>query len=151
MDESVRRSRGFGDRVNPDKARFAAQAAKEEAVLGILLLRPDDLVLPAVREKLDPGLFRCGFTRRALEQLLELTKDGEVPDPARLNEVFSPEEMAELEGMRRRRREMENNSPQVLEELFRRLKEDREKSEIASSPLSADWLNKLKQQKKDQK
>ncbi len=150
VDESVRKSRGFGDSVNPDKAKFAAQAAKEEAVLGILLLRPDDLIRPEIREKLDPELFRCDFTRRALEALLELTREGEVPDLTRLNESFSPEEMAELEAMRRRRREMENNSPKVLDELFCRLREDREKSEMAASPLSADWLDKIKKQKKDQ-
>ena len=149
VDETVRRSRGFGDRVNPDKAKFAAQASKEEAVLGILLLRPENLINPATRAELDPELFRCEFTRRALEALLALSENGEEPDLARLNERFSPEEMAELEKLRRRRREMENNSPQVLEELFRRLLEDREKSETAASPLSSDWLEKIKKQKTD--
>lgn len=149
VDETVRRTRGFGDRVNPDKAKFAAQASKEEAVLGILLLRPEDLVSPKIRGKLDPALFRCEFTRRALEVLLALSEDGKTPDLSRLNETFSPEEMSELENMRRRRREMENNSPQVLEELFQRLTEDREKSENAASPLSADWLEKIRKQKTD--
>ena len=148
VSQDVRKGRGFGDRVNPDKARFSAQASKEEAVLGILLLRPDHLVSPALREKLSPDLFRCEFTHRALVALLELSRDGEIPDLSLLNESFSPEEMAELEGMRRRRQEMADNSPKVLEELFDRLKEDREKSENAASPLSSDWLEKVKKSKK---
>lgn len=151
VDENLRRSRGFGDSVNPDKAKFAAQAVKEEAVLGILLKRPEDLLNQSVREKIDPELFRCAFTRRALEVLLDLTKDGDAVEFAQLNEHFTPEEMAELERMRRRREEMENNSPKVLDELFRRLREDKEKNEIAQSPLTADWLEKLKKQKSEQK
>ena len=69
-----------------------------------------------------------------------------------LNEEFTPGEIGELEAMARRRRELGNNAPSVLLELVERLEEEKKKNEMKKEPLSADWLEKLKQEKarKDQ-
>ena len=145
--QEMERSRGFGDRINTDKVRFSPQAAKEEAILGILLLRPDSVSDPKIRALAASAHFRCEFCRRALEAILALTENGEPLRSEALNERFSPEEMGELEQLRRRREALGNNSPAVLRELFERLEEDEKSKELRETPLSADWIEKLKQEK----
>ncbi|MBQ3075115.1 MAG: DNA primase [Clostridia bacterium] len=147
LQKEVDKTRGLGNRINPDKAKFISTASKEENVLGILLLRPDYLIDPKFRPLLDLSLFRCEFCKRALQALLDLTSDGEELNGSALNERFSPEEMGEMEGMRKKREELGNNSPEVLRELLERLSEESKKEEIKAEPLSGAWLEKLKAEK----
>lgn len=147
VEETVRRQAGWRNAVNPDKAKFVSSAVKEEGILGILLLLPEYLSDPKTRALLDVQNFSCEFCRRALAFLLETTKNGETFDFARLNEVFEPDEVGELEGMKRRRAQLENNTPAVLRELTERLAEEAEKKKIRSEPLSEEWLEKLKAKK----
>ena len=76
-----------------------------------------------------------------------MTSDGEELNGSALNERFSPEEMGEMEGMRKKREELGNNSPEVLRELLERLSEESKKEEIKAEPLSGAWLEKLKAEK----
>lgn len=146
LQKELSRTRGLGNRVNPDKAKFVSSAAKEENVLGILLLRTEYLADKAIRATLDPALFKCAFCKKALEVLLTLSEEGEVPSLSALNEHFSPEEMGELEGMRKKREALRGNTPAILSELLERLRDEETKSDPAE-PLSADWLEKLRAKK----
>ena len=147
INERMRKNRGYQSKANPDKAKFMSSAAKEESILGILLLCPEYLQDTKTRVILDPEKFSCEFCRRVLSTLLEKTQDHVEFDFAQLNEIFSPEEMSELEGMKRRRAELENNTPAVLAELFGRLAEEIEKKKVKLEPLSTEWLKKIKAEK----
>jgi len=147
LDRALKKTQGFGNRVNPDKAKFLSRAAKEENILGILLLRQESLQDKTIRPRLRPELFTCEFCRRALEKILFLSRDAEPFSFSALNEFFTPQEMGELESMKKRREELGNNSGAVLLELFDRLEEELKKKEIQNEPLSPEWLEKLKQKK----
>jgi len=152
LEEEIKKTRGLGNRVNPDKAKFLSSAAKEEHILGILLIRQEYLWDPAIRPKLLPEHFKCEFCRRSLEVLLKLTENGDPLSFSSLNEFFSPQEIGELEGMKKKRKELSGNSTGILTELLSRLAEEAEKEKMKNQPLSADWLAKLKaeKQRKDQ-
>ena len=79
--------------------------------------------------------------------MLRLTESGEVLPFSALNEAFSPEEMGELEGMKRKREELAGNSTDILLELLARLEEETKKKENQNEPLSSAWLEKLKAEK----
>ncbi|MBR2616566.1 MAG: DNA primase [Clostridia bacterium] len=152
LDREIRKSQGLGNRVNPDKAKFASSAAKEEAILGILLLREEYLLDQKLRPKLDPSTFRCEFCRRALDALLRATEEAESFSFSALNEAFTPAEIGELEGMKKKREELGNNTPAVLMELLSRLEDEKKQKELKQQPLSTEWMEQLKAQKsrKDQ-
>jgi len=147
LQKEVDKTRGLGNRINPDKAKFVSSASKEENILGILLLRPDYLVDAKFRPLLTVDLFRCEFCKRVLGALLSLTENGEELRSGALNELFSPEEMGETEGMKKKREELGNNSPAVLKEMLTRLDEEAKKEENKAEPLTASWLEKLKAEK----
>lgn len=147
LQTEIRKLQGFGNRVNPDKAKFSSRATKEEGILGILLLRSDYLLDPKIRPILNPELFSCAFYKSVLEKLLSCTENGEELEPAALNEFFSPEEMGELQGLRQKRAELGSNTPAILRELFERLEEEIKKKAEKDVPLSAEWLEKLKAEK----
>lgn len=146
LENEMKKAQGLGNRINPDKAKFLAQAGKEEGILGILLLRPEYLNDPKFRGRLQPELFRCEFCRRAMEALLKLTGQEESFLFSRLNEFFTPEEVGELEGMKKKREPLGNQSS-VLEELIFRLEDDKKKNEMKNEPLSDDWLTRLREEK----
>ncbi|MBR5295871.1 MAG: hypothetical protein IKU24_04700, partial [Clostridia bacterium] len=58
-----------------------------------------------------------------------------------------PEEIGELEGMKKKREALGNNAPAVLSELFERLEEEARKKENRQEPLDGSWLEKLKAEK----
>lgn len=147
LEREMRKSQGLGNRVNPDKAKFRASAAKEENILGILLLRSEYLLDQKIRPGLKPDLFRCEFCQRVLKALLSETKEGEPLSFSALNAQFSPEEIGEIEGMKKKREELGNNAPGVLLELLDRLADEQKKEEMRKEPLTADWLLKLKEEK----
>jgi DNA primase len=152
LDREMQKARGLGNRINPDKAKFVSAAAKEENIVGILLLRREYLLDATLRPIIRPELFSCEFLKRALETMLAQTEVEEGVPFAALNEFFTPEEMGELEGMKKKREQLGNNSPAILKELFERLEEEKKKKESKAEPLSGDWLKKLKAEKsgKDQ-
>ncbi len=147
LQKEMQKSRGLGNRVNPDKAKFVSAAAKEENILGILLARPDYLTDSRYRPLLKPELFQCEFCKKVLETLLTLTEGGEEMSFAKLNEHFSPDQIGELEGMKKKREALGNNAPSVLTELFDRLNEEARKKENREEPLTGSWLEKLKAEK----
>ena len=79
--------------------------------------------------------------------MLRATEEGEEFSFAALNEDFTPAEIGELEGMKKKREELGNNAPAVLLELADRLEDEQKKQELKNEPLSAAWLEKLKAEK----
>ena len=147
LEKELKKTQGLGNRINPDKAKFLSTAAKEEHILGILLLRREYLTDAKIRPKIIPEHFQCEFCRRGIEAMLRLTESGEVLPFSALNEAFSPAEMGELEGMKRKREQLAGNSTDILLELLQRLEEETKKKENQNEPLSSAWLEKLKAEK----
>jgi DNA primase len=147
LEKELKKTQGLGNKINPDKAKFLSSATKEENILGILLLRPEYLLDTKIRPKLDPELFRCAFCQKVLKELLRLTENDEALILPSLNETLSPEEIGELEGMKKKREELAGNDPAILLELIHRLNEDAQKEKNKQEPLSAEWLKKLKEEK----
>ena len=147
LEKDLGKAKGLGNRINPDKAKYLSSAAKEEHILGILLLRSEYLTDRTMRPQLESAPFRCEFCRRVLEKMLFLTGDEEPFSFPALNESFTPEEMGELEGMKKKREELGKNSTEILTELLRRLGEEQKKDELKNEPLSSAWLEKLKAEK----
>ncbi len=147
LEKELKKTQGLGNKVNPDKAKFLSSATKEENILGILLLRPEYLLDAKIRPKLNPELFRCVFCQKALKELIRLTEHDEALLLPSLNETLSPEEIGELEGMKKKREELAGNDPAILLELIERLEEDAQKEKNKQEPLSAEWLKKLKEEK----
>ena len=147
IQKELRKTQGFGNRVNPDKAKFVSRAAKEENILGILLLRHENLTDPKIRPLLRPDLFSCEFCRKVLEVLLNSTAENEPLIPAALNEFFTAEELGEMDAMKGKREELGNNSTEILLELIHRLEEELKSKENENEPLSDRWLQNLKAKK----
>ncbi|MBR3836854.1 MAG: DNA primase [Clostridia bacterium] len=147
LEREMRKSQGLGNTVNPDKAKFAASAAKEEAILGILLLRREYLFDSKIRPRLVPEIFNCEFCRKVMSLLLNLTEDEKELSLGFLNENLTPQEVGELEGMKKKREELGNNATSVLLELIRRLEDEKKKTELKNEPLSSAWMEKLKAEK----
>ncbi len=134
---------GYGDRVNRDFVKNARAARAEEAILGILLLRPE--FLDGIRRG-EPALgaedFLTEFNRRVYEALLET--DG-VADIGILAERFSLDEVARITKMQVERSRLTRNDMDVLRDHIRTLKAEAPK-EPSADELSdiRELLNKKK-------
>ena len=147
VQKELQKSQGLGNRINPDKAKFVSAATKEENILGILLLRPEYLKDKKCLSYVDPELFTCEFPKKVLCAMLEMTGEDREFSFGALNEIFSPEEMGELERLKKKREDLGRNDPEILAELFVRLKEEKEKKESRQAPLDGAWLEQLKAEK----
>ena len=111
---------GYGDRVNREFVKNARAARAEEAILGILLLRPE--LIGEVRRgaiALSPSDFLTEFNRRVLEKLLE---SDENRDLGVLAAEFTPDEISRITGMQVERSRLTRNDADVLCDHVRTLK-----------------------------
>ncbi len=113
---------GYGDRVNRDFVKNAKAARAEEAILGILLLRPElirDIKRGALSLTADD--FLTEFNRRVFSVLTE----GEEPfDPGALAEIFSLEEVSRITKMQVSRAALSKNDAAVLSDHIKTLKSE---------------------------
>ncbi len=118
------KSGGYGDTVNPDYVKNPAAASAEEAIIGMILHRPE---LVAELEKIKdfgPADFFTEFNRRVYEYIISKTEESEgVFDEGWLSEAFNEGEMGRIVKMKIRRMELSNNSAETLRECVMRLKE----------------------------
>ena len=111
---------GYGDRINRDFVKNARAARAEEAILGILLLRPE--LLSDIRRgtiALAPTDFLTDFNRRVLEALLA---SDENTDLGVLASDFSPDEISRITRMQVDRAKLTKNDADVLWDHIRTLK-----------------------------
>lgn len=143
---------GYGGTANADKLRFSSEAAHEEAILGILLIR-SDFGIDAVKQ-LTPDDFATALNRKIFELFYDdfaegreavLSKDG----------VLTPREISALERCRASRLALGDNTKSTLESHIRSLKELRNRArydkKIEESPTEAlnEYLQSIKNKKKD--
>ncbi len=146
--QSVRQQAlGFSDKVNPDYVKMPAVARAEETVLGLLLVRPEYILL--VREgkiTLLPEDFHTEFNRRVFEEVMKY--DNGYYDQS----VFTEDEVGRIVKMRVSRMSLTDNGEGVFRECVENLKEEGSKIGDGAKPQTTDDLVALlaKLNKKDQ-
>lgn len=150
VNNALREQSGFGGSANTDKLRFSSEAAHEEAILGLLLIRSDfgpeavkqlteDDFATSLNKKIF-NLFRDDF---AAGREVVLSKDG----------VLTAREIGALENCRASRTQLGDITLTALNSHIKALKELRERNEydkkIEQDPASAltEYLNKKKNKK----
>ena len=135
---------GYGDRVNRDFVKNAKAARAEEAILGILLLRPE-----YVREIRSGTIALCAddfltdFNKKVFSAILE----GDDPfDLGTLAETFTLDEISRITRMQVSRASLTKNDASVLEDHIRTLKSEAPQ-QAAEDDLS-DIRNLLNRKKK---
>lgn len=127
---------GYGDRVNRDFVKNARAARAEEAILGILLLRPEFVgEIKKGKVSLEPSDFLTEFGRRVYEAFLSF--EGHL-DVGLLAETFTQDEISRIVKMQIDRSKLTKNDLAVLSDHIKTLK-----SEAAEEP-SADALDDIK-------
>lgn len=120
--------RNFGDRVNPDAARFVQASAAEELVLGMMLLyaefRSKNLLGSLSLTESD---FLTDFNRRVFRETLRLQESDAGFSLAALGEFFTPEEMGRISLLKQRRMELTVNDLQVFKDGVNSLKREGER------------------------
>ncbi len=116
---------GYGERVNPDIARNPGGGAAEEAVLGLLLLRPEFTSTVKGEGLLTPDDFVTDFGRRAFAFLMENGEGAE----ALLSRDFSADEVGRLTRMKVRRMALTENGEEQLREGAAALRAARERGQ----------------------
>lgn len=125
---------GYGDRINRDFVKNAKAARAEEAILGILLLRPE-FMKELTRLSLTAEDFLTEFNRRVFEAMTE----GEgTADIGLLAERFTPDEISRITKMQVERTRLSRNGLDVLSDHIRILKNEKE------NPVAADELEDIK-------
>lgn len=125
----IRKSEGYGDRINPDYVKNPGAAAAEEAILGILLLHPELWSrLQKSGESLKAEDFFTAFGKKVFAALEPNLSDPAF-EPGMLGEVLSVEEMDRVETLRQSRTRLQQNSFTVLQDSIARLREKTNSSE----------------------
>ena len=148
----MRETRGFGDRINPEKVTFHRGARAEEILLGILLLYPEMLSLLEKEETgLVPEDLVTDFNRRVLAKLLAL-KAEDVPISLSLfAEDFSPDEMGKIAKYQLDREKLSDNGEDVAADCIRIIKEEKTKQTTSLEDLIASKRQKKQETEKPSK
>jgi len=137
---------GMLDRINPDKIKNKGSAQKEEAILGILMLRNEYLFDPKVKESLKSDNFTCEFTKKAMDSILSLAEENESFDIGLLGEKLSADEISALMRMMVARQSLGDNSQKILLQLFSDL--EKEKISFSETEDLNEMIEKIKRKKK---
>lgn len=113
---------GYGDRINRDFVGNAKAARAEEAIIGILLLRPE--LVPEIKKGRVPLAaddFVTQFNKRVFEAILDC--EGKC-DIGLLGQDFSVEEIDRITAMQVKRASLTKNDLEVLTDNVRTLKSE---------------------------
>ncbi|MBE6551413.1 MAG: DNA primase [Ruminococcaceae bacterium] len=157
-ENDIRTALGYSDKVNPEKIKYPSACAKEEGIIGILLIHPEYMLDDKLRECVDPESFVCAFNKKAVTAVTEAMKrysedhSGAVPgsekfDFSRLAGELSPDETGALMRMRIARERLSDNSPEVLKELTEALAAEKRKlsvSAVTTPEQAAERIKRLR-------
>lgn len=140
----IRKSEGYGDRINPDYVKNPGAASAEEAILGILLLHPELYAqLQRGDKPLQPDDFFTAFGKKVFAALAEQIDDPSF-ESGMLGEVLSVEEMDRVAALMQSRSRLQNTLI-VLKDGVARLREASARSEQSLE----DILSKKRRKKDD--
>jgi DNA primase len=149
----IQQTAGYGDRINPDRAKYRRAAAAEESILGILLLYPE--LLPEVAEESGLALheteFLTEFNRRVFAFLLQCAEVHGHYDSAYLGEVFTDEEIGRIMGMQVARTALTQNDMSVIRDNVAVLRSEGARERQKIGEMSTDDLMDLIKGRRDSK
>lgn len=146
----LRDQNGMGDAVNRDKIRYSSEASHEEAIIGIMLVRPD--LASAVCAGLSEDKFSTSLNKKFFEFLKDDFLNGREPILSR-DGILSPREIGCLESYRAARLSVGDNTEAALNSHIDALNYLRERREydkkIEENPADAlsEYLNKIKEKR----
>lgn len=153
MNGALRKIEGFGDRVNPDRAKYPGSVKKEEIILGILLRYPE--LHGDVENILDESLFISEFDKKIYNLFVKAKEsNGQAFDTVMVTKELSLAESGRVAAMMTSEDIPENNISGALENFIHALKRQNSLyeqknvnyKEIASS--GDDWLNHIRAKNK---
>ncbi len=138
--EALKSVHRYGDTVNPDAAKNVKMSSAEEAIIG-MLLQYDDHRAAVVSGKieLDTDDFFTDFGRRVFESIMELERSDGGFSFSLLGQDFNPDEMGRMMRYIRDRKELLQNTLEVLRESVNTLKKERlsQADKSADDPFAA--------------
>ena len=141
---------GLGATANSDKLRFSSEASHEEAVLGILLIRPD--LGPSAAKELQPEDFATALNKKIYGLFAEDLAEGREADVSK-DGALTAREAGALEGYRAARLQLGDNTEAALMSHIKALKEFRTsrdyEKKIKESPADAlgEYIDSIKKKK----
>jgi 6-phosphofructokinase len=115
---------GYGDRVNRDFVKNAKAARAEEAILGILLLRPEFMAeIRRGRVTLTENDFLTEFGKRVFSALMSFEDHFDI---GMLSETFTQDEVSRIVKMQVDRNKLTKNDLAVLQDHIKTLKSEAE-------------------------
>lgn len=127
----IRKSQGFGDRVNPDFMKNVKAANAEEAILGMMLKLPEFAKRCARDDTpLKSEDFVSDFSKRVFDSIVKHIRTDEKFDIGLMNGEFSESEMSRIIKMQISREDL-SNTDKVFREAVDALKAARAKEEAS--------------------
>ncbi|MBO7761320.1 MAG: DNA primase [Clostridia bacterium] len=116
IDKLKKEAVGYGDKVNPDRAKDPMLANCEDAVLSLLLLYPEHRT---AARRADVALreedFMTAFGQRVFSYLMDCC-DGPTLDVVEMNNRFSEEEIGRITGLKVSRMDLTENGTEAFSE-----------------------------------
>ncbi|MBR6580956.1 MAG: DNA primase [Ruminococcus sp.] len=99
------------DKVNPEAVKHKKEAKAEETIICQLLRHPEDAV--KIRETAPPEIFVTDFYKRVYEAILSNAENTDNFSLVFLSEVFSPEEVGKIHGIRAKNLDITINAASI--------------------------------------
>ena len=132
--EILRKTAGFGDRINSDTIKNSAAVNTEENILGIMLLFPENInLVKNGKLKLTAEDFYSEFDRRVFEKVMSRADGTRLFDYGDLAEYFSADEMGRITSMIEKRRPLISNGTEVLSDMIEKLRSESEQKRLEES------------------
>lgn len=152
-DSEIRKKAGYGDKVNPERLKFADISTIEERILGILLIRVD-LGIEALKQLGEDDFF-TEFSKKLFRFMKPFLEEGKEVNISS-NGFFTPEEQGVIAGYMASRLKLEKNDFEVLEADIKLLKEKKTDLELEEKVNEdyenlGEYLEHLKRKHKDKK
>ncbi len=144
MQEIIRKTSGFGDRVNRDTVKNVSAVSIEENLLGILLCYPE--YVKQVRDGslgLSADDFYSEFNKRVFLSIMNRFDPTRAFDFGVLAEDFNADEMGRITSMLVRRQQLTQNDEEVLRDLISRLKEETRLHALEASGTKEDEMKAI--------
>lgn len=124
--ELIRETSGIGNRINPDFAKDVKSSNLEYCLIGIMLLHSEYIEIVVKKNLIDENYFASDFCKKLFSKMVSCFKSGGF-DFCMLSEDFTIDEVSEAERMLEKRRQIKDNSENVLYDCVDRLKKEYEK------------------------
>ena len=123
--EIIRKASGLGDRINPEAVSNVSANNKEEAILGLMMLRPE--LLKHASEALTADDFVTTLSKKIFEKISSMFKEYGKFDIGYIQADFSIDEIARITRMVTEREALSINDLDTLDQLIVDLRAEKTK------------------------